>query len=368
VASTSGTDHLGIEDPHEPDSGGAVPEELREQAHRYDDVAKLLRQVPFEFQFFQAVRLFERLNPERAPVGRFVPPAREVVRFKAHQSLPFPASEIQRIEWPEPGSGKVPALVVNFFGLTGPQGVLPLYYTEFVIHRLRAKDTALAEFLDMFNHRMLSLFYRAWEKYRFIIAYERGERDRFSSILLSLIGLGTEGLQDRLAVQDDALLFYAGLLSLLPRSATALQQVLSDYFEVRVQVDQFVGAWYPLEESIQCRIDRNSPYSEQVGEGAIVGDEVWNQQCGARIQLGPMPLRRYLEFLPVGSANRPLREIAKFYARREVDFQIQLVLERNEVPACELGQTGDRSPLLGWTTWAKTAPMQRDPNDTILRI
>src|SRR5204863_7315346 len=112
-----------------------------------------------------------------------------------------------------------------------------------------SKDHTLASFLDIFNHRMVSLFYQAWEKYRFTIAYERGERDRFSHHLLDLIGLGTPGLHERQAVPDDSLLFYSGLLSLHPRSATALRQILIDYFAVPVQIEQFVGCWQGLDES-----------------------------------------------------------------------------------------------------------------------
>jgi type VI secretion system protein ImpH len=336
-------------------------------AERFERVEKLLRKVPFEFHFFQMVRLMERMHPERSPVGRFVPPGREVVRFKAHNSLPFPASEVQGIVWPDPEVPGPPAIIVNFFGLTGPVGLLPIYYTQLVVERIRAKDRGVADFLDMFNHRMLSLFYQAWEKYRFIIGYERGERDRFSHILMSLVGLGTGHLQNRLAVVDDSLLFYAGLLSLQPRSAAALEQILADFFDVPVQVEQFVGAWYRLDIPTQTQFDRATTASEQLGLGAIVGDEIWNQQAGARVRIGPMPLAKYLQFLPIGTAYQPLRALTSFFSRQEIDFEVQLVLQQEQVPPCSLGQTGDESPLLGWTTWARTAPMLRSPSDTILR-
>ena len=122
-----------------------------------------------------------------------------------------------------------------FMGLTGPLGVLPLAYTELVMERLRARDTTLRDFYDVFNHRMISLFYQAWEKYRFQIPYERGERDRFSHHVLALLGLGTPGLEDRQDVPDDSLLFYSGLLASHARSATGLRQLLEDYFGVAVE-------------------------------------------------------------------------------------------------------------------------------------
>lgn len=223
-------------------------------------------------------------------------------------------------------------------------------------------------FFDLFNHRMISLFYQAWEKYRFTIAYERGERDRFSQRLLDLIGLGTKGLANRQAVRDDALLYYAGLFALHTRSAQALGNILSDYFSVPVQVEQFVGAWYQLDRSNQCSFEDAGSFSDQLGVGAVVGDEIWDQQSGIRIVIGPLNLEQYADFLPEGSAYEPVRALTRFFAGDQTDFEIQLVLKRDDVPSCELGSASDVKPQLGWLTWAKTAPMGRDPGDTILRI
>jgi len=194
-------------------------------------IAETLDREPYLFEFFQAVRLLMRMEPGREVVGRFTNPADEVVRFGAHAPVAFPASQIQELERPPKGPVR---MRVNFMGLTGPSGVLPLMYSMMVIDRLRSRDRTMSDFFDVFNHRMISLFYQAWEKYRFTIPYERGERDPFSHHLLALLGLGAPGLQDRQAVTDDALLFYAGLLSSHARSATALRQVLADYFRVPV--------------------------------------------------------------------------------------------------------------------------------------
>jgi type VI secretion system protein ImpH len=333
---------------------------------RYAAVGAILHETPQEFQIFQAVRLLERLQPDRAPVGRFVSPSKEVVRFAAHCSFPFPASQIQEIEWPGEAGG-APKVVINFMGLTGPSGILPLYYTGLIVERVRQKDPAMRDFLDMFNHRMISLFYQAWEKYRFSVAFERRERDRFSHHLLDLIGMGTKGMEHRLAVRDHSLMFYSGLLSLHPRSAAALQRILWDYFNVPVEIEQFVGAWHPLDEPDLCRFEAESP-SEQLGAGAIVGDEIWNQQSGVRIKLGPMGLQQYLDFLPSGTAHAPLKSLANFIARGDMDFEVQLILKKEEVPECELGLVDGPLPRLGWTSWAKTQPKPEDAGDTIFSI
>jgi type VI secretion system protein ImpH len=330
------------------------------------DLQRRLADEPFVFQFFQAVRLLEKLSPGRVPVGKFVSPSTEVVRFSAFPSTCFPASEIQQIL---PGDGtRPPRMVVNFMGLTGPLGLLPLYYTHLVIGRSRVRDTALQDFFDIFNHRAISLFYQAWEKYRITIEYERGRRERFSRYLLDLMGLGTRGLQGRQAVPDDSLMFYAGLFSQHPRSATTLRQILEDYFEVPVVIEQFTGAWFRLDRPSQCWLEENRTASERLGFGVVVGDEVWDEQSRVRICLGPLSLPRYLEFLPTGSASRALRAITKFFSGNEVDFEVQLVLKREETPGCELGAEGDAAPQLGWVSWAKTAPLGRDPSDAVLQL
>ncbi len=331
----------------------------------------LLNERSWEFNFFQTVRILQRLLPYRQQVGRKGPPLDEVARFHAHASMAFPASQIQGLiwdQWQTVEDARPVRMTVNFMGMFGPMGALPLYYTEYILQRLRVKDTALAAFLDIFNHRMISLFYQAWEKYRFYVAYERGEQDRLSRYLLHLVGLGTSKLQGRQQVRDDSMIFYSGLLAMHSRSALGLEQILSDYFDVPVAVEQYRGAWYPLELSSQCRFEDGDSYSEQLGVGAIVGDEVWDPQSGVRVRVGPLSIRQYLDFLPGGSAYRPMQALTRFFSNGELNFDLQLVLKQEEVPDCELGAGGEAGPRLGWLTWAKSAPMQRNPDETTLRL
>ncbi|HEU5451999.1 MAG TPA: type VI secretion system baseplate subunit TssG [Terriglobales bacterium] len=326
---------------------------------------ELLDHEPFRVEFFQAVRLLQRLEAQRERVGEFRPPSREAVRFSARASSAFPASAIHALEKTKDGA---PRMVVNFMGLTGPEGALPLVYTEWVMERLRAKDTAARDYFDIFNHRLISLFYRAWEKYRLAVAYERGATDPAALALLHLIGLGTPALHDRQDVPDESLLYYSGILAQRPRSAAGLQQLLADYFDVPVDIEQFAGAWRRLDAASQTCLEGGSPYSDTLGFGSVLGDEVWDQQSVARLRLGPMRLQRYLEFLPTGSAYKPLCSLVRFYFNDELDFQLQLVLDGEETPPCELGAQDALAPQLGWVTWMKTAPIGRDPGDTILRL
>lgn len=317
------------------------------------------------FEFFQAVALLERLREDKRPVGHFSNPDDEAVRFRANPRLGFPASEIQQLDIKEDRPAE---MMVNFMGLTGPQGVLPHPYSELILERARAKDHSLAGFLDIFNHRAVSLFYRAWQRSHFQVNYGAGARDLFSQYLLDFIGMGTPGLRDRQDIEDDALLHYVSLLAMQSRSAVALEQILADYFEVPVEVQQFTGAWYALDRSTQCQMNEKETPSLQMGGGAVVGDAVWDRQGRARIRIGPLSLEKYHDFLPGGSAHQALKAVTKFFANNCYDFEAQLVLDRSEVPTIELDLNASQPARLGWTSWAKTAPLGLDPDDTILAL
>ena len=197
------------------------------------------------------------------------------MRLATHASLSFAPGQIQSLE---ERYDKPPKMTVNFFGLMGPVGILPTQYTDLIIERLSARDTTLRDFLDLFNHRMISLLYRAWEKYRFPVAYERGGEDRFTGYLLDLIGLGTPGLRNRQAVPDEILIGYEGLLAQYPRSATAFRLVLEHYFDIPVEVVPFSGTWRPLDSGsrtwfMDCA--RRDPSSS-------ASASCWATKCGTR--------------------------------------------------------------------------------------
>ena len=337
---------------------------LAESGERSIDVGTeklraLMAAEPYCFQFFQMVRLLEKLYPERKPVGMFATPADEVVRFTATPSLVFPPSQIEGYT---PSDGEPDAMQVAFMGLNVVNGPMPRVYTETLLDRKRAKDGATLEFFDVFNHRIVSLFYRAWTRYRLFIAYERrgsGEEE-ITDKLYDLVGLGTPGLRNRMAISDESAIYYAGLVGQEVRSAGALQQILEDYFEVRVAVRQFTGAWAPLPREQRTVLQERESSAEQLGVGTVVGDEVWNQQGAMTVRLGPMSLRHYREFLPGSRGQRELEAWLRFFSRRGFDFVVQLVLERDEVPRTAM----TRSSRLSYESWLKVKPMRRDPDET----
>lgn len=334
--------------------------------HRRTD-PPLMEQLHSEagsFQFFQAVRLLERIYSSRASVGRDNDPKEETVRFASHISLNFPPSEINKIIFPDPESAeKAAQMTVSFMGLAGPVGMLPNYYTEMLIDRRRNKDHTMADFLDIFNHRLISLFYRAWKKYRFAVNYERSSEDILTEYLFNLIGMGTRGLRGRLSVPDKGLLLYAGLIAQRPHSASAMASILSDYLQIPVTIVPFAGQWLKLSTTDFTRIGRAN---NRLGVNTIVGERVWDQQSKYRVRFGPLTFKKFSALLPVGTAHRAAIDLNRYLAGQEYDFDMQLVLSAAEVPACRVTNDKQNGMLLGWTTWLKTKPFCHDDEQVVL--
>ena len=319
---------------------------------------------PYRFDFFQAVRLLERIFPNRQPLGGAALPNHEIIRIRSRLALDFPASQIHEITetTDEQTEETRHEILINFMGLTGPSGVLPVRYTELLIDRARYRDTAMWSFLDIYTHRSVSLFYRAWEKYRFPVQYERGN-DAFTEYLFDIVGLGTNGLKNRQSVADETLLPYAGLLAQKPHSSVSLEQMIADYFEIDVQVEQFFGQWIELDDESITRI---GTANSKLGYTAIAGTRVWDQQSKFRLRLGALPFQKFQAFLPNGSANEPLKSIVKLMAGQELDFDVQLVLDAKQVPSCILTTRALRRPMLGWSSWLKTKAFSSDDEQVVL--
>jgi type VI secretion system protein ImpH len=348
---------------------------------------------PFAFGFFQAVRLLARLAPGRTPVGQGGPPAREVVRFRALASLDFPASAVHAL-LPASAERPLPELTVTFLGLHGPSGVLPRHYTERILRLERDRKgeerRAFRDWLDLFNHRLISLFYRAWEKYRFWLPYERGEYGRadpdpFTRALLSLVGLGTPGLRDRLrvvaveagagrerplaAVDDRYLLHFSGLLASRHRTAAGLAALLGDYFQVPVRVQQFVGQWLEVEPANQTRLGLPDGNCE-LGVNFLAGERVWDVQSKLRVRLGPLGYARFADFLPDRSPQPDYKSffllvhLVRLYAGPELDFDVQPLLRADAVPEWQLGDEPP-GPRLGWNTWLVSQQPAADAGDAL---
>jgi type VI secretion system protein ImpH len=294
-----------------------------------------------------------------------------------------------------------PLLTVTFIGLYGPSGVLPTHYTQLLLDIQRdvrgPERRSLRDWLDLFNHRFISLFYRAWEKYRFHLQYERGEAlrretDAFTLAIRSLMGFGTPGLVNRLQVHgphidatglewgspdreipalarldDLALLHYAGFFLQRPRNSTNLRALLTDYFRLPVQVEQFRGRWLQIPESGQTRLGEIG----MMGVDAVAGERVWDVQSRFLVRIGPLRYRQFEDLLPDAAplAERKtffvVAQLTRLFAGSEFDFDIQLVLAASEIPTAQLIERDGAGPRLGWTVWLITSPPQCDAEEAV---
>jgi type VI secretion system protein ImpH len=333
---------------------------------------------------------------KRKPPGHDYSPGDEVVRFRSIASHAFPAAEIAKLVKPRasdaPAEGEAAAaglrpktadgpleMLVTFLGLTGPNGVLPQHYTSQIIERLKQKDFSLAEFLDLFNHRLVSLFYRAWEKYRFPIGFERfrlsGERDEpddlFTACMYSLVGFGTEGLRRRQEFDDESLVFYGGHFAHWPRNAISLEGMVGEYFGFDLEVRQFQGQWLMLATHDQSALpDAMQPrgLNCELGVNAIAGERVWDVQSKFRHRVGPVGYREFCRLMPSGDMLRPLCQLTRTYVGPQFDFDVQPVLKAEEVPWCQLGGDAEAPARLGWNTWIRSGAMREDAEDVIFRL
>jgi type VI secretion system protein ImpH len=347
-----------------------------------ETIVARMEAMPGAFEFAQLVRLLARVDPERSPVGGFGDPADEVVRFGVHPSLAFPPGDVQRVnvhaggasEDGDPptlrsrvsragmrGSGGQPFMEVNFLGLIGPAGVLPKAYTQYVAERVGVRDTAMRDFLDLFHHRLISLFYRAWRTTRpHVAAGEGAEDDALSQRLRSIIGIGSPAVAAALPVDESVLLRHAALLAPHARSAIALQQLLAAYLDIPCTVEEFVPAWYRLAPGTQCALGEDDD-TTVLGVGTVVGDEVLDHGARARVRLGPMSRAQFDALLPGTRGHTALKGLVRFVAGDAVEIEVRLVLDRNAVPATQLGA---ESGPLGWGTWLRSRRPTHDPDDT----
>jgi type VI secretion system protein ImpH len=335
--------------------------------NRSETYALILRlsEKPYSFDFFQAARRLDCARPAAERIGATTRLHDDPVRFGQKVSMAFAPSTIASFTQ---GKGDTPhRMAVNFFGLLGPNGPMPLHITEYVHEREHnLHDRTLARFLDVFHHRMIALFYRAWAVNQATASFDRTRfdplSDRIGVYVASLAGYGSPSLRGRDRVPDLAKLHYVGRLALQAKCAGGLEAIVSDFFRVPARIIEFVGHWMDLPADSVCRLGA-SPATGLLGRTAIVGSRIWEVQQKFRIRIGPVPLAVYERFLPTGTSFGKLVDWVRNYAGFEYQWDAQLVLRREETPGTRLGSAGQ----LGWTTWLNTSRPEKDPDDLVLR-
>lgn len=308
-----------------------------------------LFEEPYRFEFFQALRLLETLEEQLSSSSR----SHDFAHLKSRVRLDFPASDIDSVSL-DPKT-KLPVVEANVLGLATVNGPLPHSLIEMVLERIVKKDYAGRDFLDIFNHRLLSIFYRIRKAHRVSLSAVSPQKTSFAQYLYATFGLGPESLKDRLDLPDRALLSYSGLLAKRPRSAAGLEVIVADYFGTKVSVTQLLGRWLDLEPAQQTQLGANGRNSV-LGLNALIGKRVWDAQSAIEIQLGPLTLNRFASLLPQGQGFSRLRQLVKFYAGPGIQAKTRLVLSASEIPKAHIGQT-----ILGRTSWLTTrAPVRND--------
>lgn len=330
-----------------------------------------LEKAAYRFDFFETLRLLETLNSDKPRLGTSVKAGDDPVRLAQEPGLEFPPSSLSSYEI---GASGMPRLVVNFFGLFGPQGPLPLHLTEYARERRRHyRDPTLVRFADIFHHRMISLFYRAWANVRPTVCYDRPESDRFAFYVGSLFGISGDAFRHRDALDDRAKLFYAGHFAAQTKYADGLQAIIADLLSIDIRIEEFVGEWMEIQQSDQSRLG-HSPELATLGHSTFLGAFVWGCQHKFRIVLGPLNLTRYLSLLPGGKALAQLTAIVRNHIGDELVWDAQLVLKKQEVPSeLSLGEPIHAHPScmngearLGWTTWLGPRLTEDDAADLTL--
>lgn len=299
------------------------------------------------FDFYQAVSLLEKLRRDATPVGTGINPHDEAVVFSSNVGLAFPETDVARIGRPHRETDPA-RMLVNFLGLAGSLGPLPAPFAETIFQRAARGDTAARDFLDIFNHRLISLAYRIRKNHRIGLGVNAPPEDSAARHLFALLGLADQTNRDRLPFKDRALLEHAATFSNETRSLEGLLAVLRHHFGLPIEAVPLTGAFHPIESEDRSALGR-SGRNRTLGRDACLGARFWDQEATFDLRIGPLRLKEFKRFLPGGDALQPLCALVRLYAGERFHVGIVLILASGEAPPLNLGKKG--SSRLGQLAW-----------------
>jgi type VI secretion system protein ImpH len=300
-----------------------------------------LEAEPWRFDYFTVLRHLERMFADRPRIGDSAARREDFVQLGQDPFMDFPASNLARVVQSDDKPLKV---FVKYLGLLGPQGALPLATTEEAYHYVLAQDDAFPRFLDLFNHRFIQLFFRAWADARPIAQHDRPDADRFVAYIGSAIGLGSKPYQDLDCLPDAAKLGFAGLIGAQAKCASRLAGAVCGLFKVKAEVEEFVGSRLMIEASERTILgDRYN----RLGEDALLGRTVFSVQDKIRLRIFAKNLAQYIRFLPTGDLCEPLADLVFFYNGEQLDWDVELAIPSGAAEPVRIGKFGQ----LGWTSW-----------------
>jgi type VI secretion system protein ImpH len=303
-----------------------------------------LRNNPEQYTLFGALRLIEQAHPDRPRLGESRKAADDPVRIAQRPHLYFAPADVVAFD----ASGEAAAEVEQLsFGIFGPNGALPLHLTELAYARERQlDDPTFRDFVNAFQHRFACLFYRAWANSDPCASFDRADTDDFRLFLGAFIGIGPPAARGGDAVLDYAKLARVGLFAPQSRSAAALEQILTDYFELPVEITQFAGGWLDIAHDDRCRLGAAGEYAV-LGGGATLGKTTWQSQSRFEVALGPLQIAQFVNFLPGARGLEQLCALVRLFTNEEWYWHVRLLLEPADIPPLRLGHSG----WLGWTSW-----------------
>jgi len=335
------------------------PKALHERRARlFDEIAK----QPWAHDFFAVLRQIDALWPQSPRLGSALRPGAEPVRLGQDPELDFAPAGVMSFDASE---RNVPRLGVRFFGLFGPMGPLPLHYTEHARDRLRNHgDATFARFADLFHHRMLLLFYRAWAQSQPAVQADRASDDQFAKWVGALFGQAPAALRRADQVPDAAKRFMSGHLASATRRPESIVKVLRQYFAVPIRVESHVGHWLPLRPEDRTRLGGRGGMGAALGVSAVAGSKVWDRQYKLRLHIGPLTLAQYRQFLPGQRSLVELRDWMCQLLGFEMLWDLRLILQGSAVPA--LGLSGATPAALGLTSWLGRKTPHPDRGELLL--
>ncbi len=303
-------------------------------------VGKALADDPSRFTFLQAMWLLQQALPESIAVGHQGPPDDEPVRLRPNASLAFPPCDIDSVV--EQADKRPPyRLTTNFLGLYGAHSPLPNHYAESIVQE-SSEDDPVRDFLDVFNHRLLSLFARGLLRYRGHLVYNRGGRDNYSWRLFALAGFDSDTLEGLDGIPRHRLLRFAGHWSSHPISASGAAGIISAYFHgIRVTIEQCVPRWVYLDDEQLCRIGQRA---SRLGVDTTVGSRIPDRMGRFRVVVGPVDMETYKSFLPGSENMTALSSLARLASGGWHTFDVELILRGEDSPQLSVS-LGDRGEL-----------------------
>ncbi|EDT2963764.1 type VI secretion system baseplate subunit TssG [Salmonella enterica subsp. enterica] len=303
--------------------------------------------------FFALVDAIYRFTGRHDDISLATDPDDDVVRFEADPRIAFPGSDVVGVQRNDSGQYVVK---VAFSGLHGSQSPLPGYYLDQIAWESAQGESGMADFLDLFSHRMIQFVWHIWRKYRWHICFNNGGTDEFTQRMYALVGLGSKTQRDRLAINHSKMLAYAGVLAGPGRSSEIVCDLVSHCFDLEdVALQRWQLRKVDISPSQQNQLggylqrDWNRLPRSVLGQNFTLGSRVPDRSGKFLLRIRGLSRERFLSFLPNGDSFLPLTLFVAFILRDQFAWDLRLEMAPEQIGGMTLGD--ERTSRLGWTTF-----------------